>query len=221
MSIASAFMTPALQQYISDHSVREFSILKELREETRASFSSYRMQTAPEQMQFLMMLVKMLNAKQTLEVGTFAGYSALAIALALPESGRIISCDVDERATKVAKRYWKKAKVDNKIELRLGPALETLDQLLNQNPHPRFDFAYIDADKANLIHYYEKSLALVRPQGIIAIDNVLWDGRVADPTNKEPSTEAIRAFNEKVYRDHRVEISLIPLGDGLTLARKK
>ena len=206
--------------YLLSASLREPEILRQLRQET-ACHSLSTMQIAPEQGQFMALLVQMLAATKTLEVGVFTGYSSLCIALALPPTGKIIACDVSEEYTAIARRYWQIAGVADKINLQIGPALETLDQLLTDGQAETFDFAFIDADKVNYNGYYERSLQLVRPGGLIAIDNVLWSGRVADLHNQEESTVAIRALNEKLHHDERVTISLVPIADGLTLALKR
>ena len=179
------------------------------------------MQIAPEQGQFMALLVQMMGAKKTLEVGVFTGYSSLCIALALPADGKVIACDVSEEYTAIARRYWQQAGVADKIDLRLAPALETLDRLLADSQAQTFDFAFIDADKQNNDAYYERCLQLVRPGGLIAIDNVLSSGRVADPLVQDQSIQAIRAFNEKLHHDERVTLSLVPIADGVTLALKR
>jgi O-methyltransferase len=174
------------------------------------------MQIAPEQGQFLQLLLRLTGATRCVEIGTFTGYSALAMALALPPGGRIVCCDLSEEWTSVARKYWARASVQKKIQLKLGPALETLKKL--QGP---FDFAFIDADKANYQNYYERCLKLVRRGGLIAIDNTLWYGRVIDRRDRSADTRAIRAFNRRLRRDRRVDIALVPIGDGLTLALKR
>jgi predicted O-methyltransferase YrrM len=179
------------------------------------------MQISPEQAQFMGLLVQLLNAKKTLEVGTFLGYSALAIALALPPDGRIIACDVSAEYGAIARQNWEAAGVSDKIDLRIAPALETLDNLLADGEAERFDFAFIDADKSLYEEYYERSLKLLRRGGLLAIDNVLWSGRVADPTTQDNRTQRIRALNEKLHQDQRIALSLVPIGDGLTLALKQ
>jgi caffeoyl-CoA O-methyltransferase len=179
------------------------------------------MQISPDQGQFMALLIHLLGARRTLEIGVFTGYSSLAVALALPEDGRIIACDVHEEWTSVARRYWREAGVEKKIDLRLRPALETLDALIAGGEGGRFDFAFIDADKQNYANYFERALVLVRPGGLIAIDNVLWSGRVIDPAVRDADTLAIRAFNEKLHGDERVWLSMLPVRDGLTLACKK
>jgi caffeoyl-CoA O-methyltransferase len=179
------------------------------------------MQIAPEQGQLMTLLVQLLCARRALEVGVFTGYSSLAVALALPADGRLVACDVSEEYTNVARRYWKEAGVDHLIDLRLKPALETLNELIAAGEQDSFDFAFIDADKRNYEGYYEAALRLIRPGGLIMADNVLWSGRVADPADQEPDTLALRAFNRKLHADSRIALSMIPLGDGFTLALKR
>ena len=219
-----------LHDYILAHSLREPEVLRRLREET-AELPGADMQIGPGQGQFMALLVELIGARRTLEIGTFTGYSALVVALALPPEGRVVACDVSAEYTAVARRYWAEAGVADKIELHLAPALETLDRLLVPGPAEgpaggqgqagSFDFAFIDADKANYGAYYERALALLRPGGLIAIDNVLWNGKVAEKAASDPDTRAIQALNATVKDDSRVTISLLPLGDGLTLARKR
>jgi len=201
-------------------SLREPAILKSLREET-AKLSSSVMQISPEQGQFMALLIGLIGAKKTLEIGVYTGYSSLAVALALPDNGQIIACDISTETSAIAKRFWVKAGIEQKIDLRLAPALQTLDQLIEQGASNTFDFAFIDADKYNYTNYYERSLALVRPGGLILIDNVLWSGRVADSKDHDKQTEAIRQLNTMIYQDERVNMSLLPLGDGITLAQKR
>src|SRR5437660_6229449 len=172
------------------------------------------MQISPEQCQFMALLLHLIDARRTIEVGVFTGYSSLSVALALPDDGKVIACDVSEEWTSIARRYWREAGVANKIDLRLRPALETLDRLLADGRAGAFDFAFIDADKENYLNYYERCLRLVRPGGLIAIDNVLWHGDVIDPAKQDPDTRAIREFNERVSRDDRVWISMLPISDG-------
>jgi predicted O-methyltransferase YrrM len=207
-------------QYLVDTSVRESDIARRLREETQR-LPQAQMQIGPDQGQFLQLLVQLIRAKKTLEVGVFTGYSSLWVALGLPDDGRIVACDVSEEYTAVARRYWKEAGVDRKIDLRLHPALETLDDLLANNEAGTFDFAFIDADKANYENYYERALKLLRVGGLIAVDNTIWSGRVADPNESDADTVAIRQLNEKLYRDERVALSMLTVGDGLTLAMKR
>ncbi|MGF1611021.1 MAG: class I SAM-dependent methyltransferase [Kiloniellales bacterium] len=220
MSKKSITLDDRLYDYLLQVSLREPPLVARLREET-ATMPFSTMQIAPEQGQFMGLLVELIGARRALEVGTFTGYSALCVALALPSDGRVIACDVSEDYTAVARRYWQEAGVADKIDLRLAPAVETLEALLTEGAAGSFDFAFIDADKANYLAYYERSLELIRPGGLIAVDNVLWDGAVADPTREDEDTEAISALNEKLHKDERVSLSLVPVGDGLTLARKR
>ncbi|HEY4999496.1 MAG TPA: class I SAM-dependent methyltransferase [Usitatibacter sp.] len=219
MSDRTLNLEPRLYRYLLEHSVREHPALRELREAT-AGMPHAGMQISPEQGQFMALLARLVGARRTLEIGVFTGYSAMSVALALPAEGRIVACDVSEEWTAIARRHWQKAGVAGKIDLRLAPALETLDKLIAEGAAGSFDFAFIDADKANYLGYYERSLALVRRGGLIAVDNTLWSGAVADPANDERDTRAIRAFNDALHADRRVEISLLPVGDGLTLALK-
>ena len=209
-----------LYNYLLSVSLREPEILRQLRQETN-NHPEATMQIAPEQGQFMALLVQLLGAKKTLEVGVFTGYSSLSVALALPHDGKIIACDVSEEYTVIARRYWQKAGVADKIDLRIALALETLDRLLADGQAETFDFAFIDADKVNYEGYYERSLQLVRPGGLIAIDNVLWGGKVADSQFQNSSTLAIRALNQKLHHDERITLSLVPIADGLTLALKR
>lgn len=209
-----------LRDYLLSVSVREPDILQQLRQETTRHPMAM-MQIAPEQGQFMALLVQLLGATKTLEVGVFTGYSSLCVALALPQNGKIVACDVSEEYTSIARRYWEAAGVAHKIDLRIAPALETLDELLATGHAETFDFAFIDADKANYERYYERSLQLIRPGGLIAIDNVLWSGQVADPKIQDNRTKVIRALNEKLHQDERVTLSLVPIADGLTLALKR
>ena len=212
-------LTDELADYVRQIALREPDVLRQQREATdlhpRAS-----MQTSPEQGQFLFLLARLTGAKKTLEVGVFLGYSSTWVAIALPAGGRVIACDVSEEYTAEARRLWREAGVEDKIELRLGPAVDTLDALIADGNAGSFDFAFIDADKSNYANYYERALVLVRTGGLIAIDNVLWGGDVIDASNTDADTEAIRAFNRKLHADARVTLSLVPLGDGLTLACK-
>lgn len=220
MSKRTIGLDEQLYSYLLSVSLREPEILQKLRQET-ANHPSGTMQISPEQGQFMRLLIQLIGAKKTLEVGVFTGYSSLSVALALPADGKIIACDVSEEFTAIARRYWQEAGVTNKIDLRLAPALKTLDNLLATEQAETFDFAFIDADKENYDGYYERSLQLIRPGGLIAIDNVLWSGRVADPQIHNESTQAIRTLNQKLRDDERVTLSLIPIGDGLTLALKR
>ncbi len=221
MAARTIDLTDRVYKYLQDHSLREAPVLARLRAET-ASMAEANMQISPEQGQFLALLIELIAGRRTLEIGTFTGYSALAVALALPADGRVIACDISEEYTSLGRRYWAEAGVADKIDLRLGPAVETLDALLSEKGAAEsFDFAFIDADKSNYGTYYERCLSLLRPGGLIAVDNVLWGGAVADPSKNDDDTCAIRALNEKMHRDTRVSISLVPIGDGLMLARKR
>jgi predicted O-methyltransferase YrrM len=218
----SRFHTPITDEmadYLREISLREPAVLRAQRESTD-DHPHAGMQTAPEQGQFLNLLARLVNAKKTIEVGVFLGYSSTCVALALPDDGKVIACDVSEEYTASARRTWQEAGVEGKIDLRIAPALETLDSLIAGGESGTFDFAFIDADKKNYANYYERALALVRRGGLIVIDNVLWDGKVIDPAVHDADTEAIRAFNLKLHQDMRVAQSLVPLGDGLTLACK-
>jgi predicted O-methyltransferase YrrM len=209
-----------LYRYVLEHSVREPGVLRELREET-AKLPMGGMQIGPDQGQFMALLVKLIGARRCLEVGVFTGYSSLSVALALPDDGRIVACDVSEEWTSIARRYWKKAGVERRIDLRLGPALATLEALQAEDGTGRYDFAFIDADKGNYLGYYERCLALIRPGGLIAIDNTLWSGDVANPENQKGDTVSLRELNDALHADARVDIAMLTVGDGLTLARKK
>jgi len=208
-----------LYDYLLKVGVRESDLLKELRAET-SKLSSAGMQIGPDQGAFMHLLAGLIGARRALEIGTFTGYSSLCVASALPADGKLICCDVSEEYTSIARNYWRRAGIESRIELRLGPAVATLDQLIEAKV-PEFDFIFIDADKANYVNYYERALKLVRTGGLIAIDNVLWGGDVADPKVDDEDTRAIRALNDKISADERVILSMIPLGDGLTLARKR
>jgi predicted O-methyltransferase YrrM len=218
MSSRTINLTDPVYQYLLECGVRESPALAALRAET-ARLPAALMQISPEQGAFMALLVRLIGARRTLEVGTFTGYSALAVAEALPEDGRVIACDVSVEWTDVGRRAWRAAGLEHKIELRLAPALETLHALLAAGERGRFDFMFIDADKPNYDSYYERGLELVRPGGLIAIDNVLWGGSVADPGRQDDHTRAIRTLNRKVHGDSRVDAVLVPIGDGLTLAR--
>ncbi len=204
-----------IYSYLCSTSVREPDVLRRLREET-APHPRATMQITPDQGQFMAFLVQLLGARRTLEIGVFTGYSSLAVALALPADGKIVACDVSDEYTTLARKYWKEAGVDHKIELRIAPALDTLKHL--EGP---FDFAFIDADKSNYDAYYEYALKLLRRGGLIMIDNVLWSGRVADPKENDPDTAALRALNQKLHKDSRVTLSMLSIGDGVTLALKR
>jgi caffeoyl-CoA O-methyltransferase len=220
MSNRSISLTESLYEYLLAVSLREPELLRRLRAETAAEPMA-RMQISPEQGQFMALLARLSGARRCLEIGVFTGYSSLALALALPEDGRIVACDVNERWTAVARRYWEAAGVAHKVDLRLATAFETLDQLRAAGEAGRYDFAFIDADKENYLGYYERVLELLRPGGLIVADNTLWSGRVADPENTEADTVALRNFNRHLHRDERIDLSLLPVGDGLTLARKR
>ena len=209
-----------IYQYLLSVSIRESEVLTRLREET-ASHPRNIMQISPEQGQFMALLVQLMGAKKALEIGVFTGYSSLVVAASLPPEGKMVACDVSEEYTSIARHYWQQAGVANKIDLRIAPAIETLDKLIAAGEVNTFDFAFIDADKSNYDNYYERALQLVRPGGLIAIDNVLWSGQVADSEIQDNRTNKIRALNEKIHQDERVTISLVPIGDGLTLARKR
>lgn len=219
MSRRTIHLTDQLYDYLLDVGVQEPDILRELRDRTGA-MKEAAMQISPEQGQFIFWLLQTLQARRTLEIGVFTGYSALVTALALPVDGRVIACDISEEFTKIAREFWQRAGVENRIDLQLRPALETLEKLLQQGQQNQFDFAFIDADKENYAAYYEATLQLIRRGGVIAIDNVLWSGRVVDPAINDSSTVALRAFNLKLRDDTRIALSLVPIGDGLTLARK-
>ncbi len=222
MSRRTLTLNDTLYQYVLDASLREHVELAALREATR-THKRASMQIAPEQGQFMALLVKLIGARRTIEVGVFTGYSALAVALALPDDGRILACDVSDEYTSIARPYWQRAGVAHKIELVLAPALDTLDARLDAGAAGQFDFAFIDADKANYDGYYERCLQLLRAGGLIALDNTLWSGRVAekiDPAT-DADTAALQALNLKLRDDARIDLSLLPLGDGLTLARKR
>ncbi len=210
-----------LYEYLSSHSLREPDVLRRLREETAGLGGISVMQISPEQGQLMQLLLRLIGAKCYLEVGTFTGYSALACAMALPEDGTVITCDVSREWAQIGQRYWEESGMDEKIDLCIGPAAETLKTLLDSGEAGRFDAMFIDADKTNYETYYEYGLQLVRPGGLIMIDNVLWGGAVADPVQNDADTQAIRALNVKIHRDDRVDISMVPIADGLTLARKK
>lgn len=220
MSNQSIGIEGPLYEYLLAVSLREHPALARLRAET-AGHPRVNMQIAPEQGQFMALLVQLIGARHCIEVGVFTGYSSLAVALALPPTGRLVACDVNEEYTAIAQRYWHEAGVAGKVELRIAPALETLDALLNEGGRAHYDFGFIDADKGAYEAYYERLLELLRPGGLLAIDNTLWNGAVAEPADRDPDTVAIRAFNEKLRDDGRVDLSLVPIGDGLTLARKR
>ncbi|MBQ0798180.1 MAG: class I SAM-dependent methyltransferase [Porticoccaceae bacterium] len=220
MSNQSIQLNDELYHYLLDASLRESEVLKQLRQHTAGMRGSV-MQIAPEQGQFMALLVQILGAKKTLEVGVYTGYSALCVAAVLPEDGRMIACDINEETTAVAKEFWQKAGVAEKIDLRLAPGAETLNELIETGEQGSFDFAFIDADKTGYHNYYEQCLVLLRPGGLIAVDNVLWTGSVLNNENPSEDTQALQAFNCFVKDDQRVDLSMLPVGDGLTLLRKK
>ncbi|MDK1023788.1 MAG: class I SAM-dependent methyltransferase [Gammaproteobacteria bacterium] len=221
MSNRTINLTDKLYDYLIENGVRESDAARELRAVTRATIERHQMQIAPEQGAFMAILIRLMGAKRTLEVGTFTGYSALVVAEALPDDGKVIACDVSAEWTSIAREYWEKAGIAHKIDLRLAPALETLNQLLADGESDSFDFAFIDADKSNYDGYYECCLKLLRTGGLIAIDNVLWNGAVVNDALQDDDTTAIRALNRKVIADDRVDTTLTPIGDGLTLAIKR
>jgi predicted O-methyltransferase YrrM len=220
MSNQTIGLNEQLQDYVLEHSLREDPLLAELREET-AQLPERNMQIAPEQGQFMALMARLIGAKRYIEVGTFTGYSALAVTLAMPEEGRTIACDVSKEWTDIARRYWQRAGVDERILLELRPALKTLDELLVSGCEDTFDLAFIDADKSGYIDYFERCHDLVRPGGLIMIDNTLWDGKVVDSSANDEDTEAIRAFNDYLRDREEIDVSLVPVGDGLTLVRKR
>ena len=215
-----SLVSEAVDHYLSNVIDRETPLQKRLREET-ARLPEAQMQIGPDQGAMMAMLVRLIGARRTLEVGTFTGYSTLAVASALPEDGKIIACDVSEEWTRIARRYWQEAGVAGRIDLRLGPARETLAGLLRDGGADSFDFAFIDADKEEYDAYYESCLKLIRPGGLIAVDNALWSGAVADPAKNDAETAAIRTLNAKIRDDVRVEACLLTVGDGVMLARKR
>ncbi len=220
MSNVSLGLPPNLQAYLVEHGVRESDILKRLREET-ALLPQHDMQIAPEQGAFMAMLVSLIGARRCIELGTFTGYSSLAVALALPADGRIVCCDLSEEWTSVARRYWSEAGVADRVDLRLGPALETLDELIAGGASGTFDFAFIDASKREYPDYHERILRLLRQGGLALYDNVLWEGGVIDESMTDEDTIGVRRLNDRLVGDERVSISMIPVADGLTLVQKR
>ena len=216
MSTESLGLNEALTQYLRTVGVRESEVLRDLRTTTRETNPWYIMQISPEQGALMALLVKLSGAQRILEIGTFTGYSALWMAGALPADGRIVACDLSDKWLDIARTYWEKAGVQERIETRIGPAANSLEQLLNDGAQGTFDMAFIDADKANYDSYYESCLQLVRPGGLIAIDNVLWSGKVLDAVQDE-DTRAIAALNQKLMKDERIDLAMSPIGDGLTL----
>lgn len=220
MSLRTLGLPDDVHAYLLAHSLRDHEALRALREET-ARMPEARMQISPEQGQLMQLLIELTGARKVIEVGTFTGYSSTAMALAMPADGRIVCCDVSERFTAIARRAWERAGVLAKIDLRIAPAVETMDALLAQGAGGTFDLAFIDADKANYDAYYERALRLLRVGGLVLVDNVLWSGRVVDPAATDADTSAIRALNGKIHADARVTQAMLPIGDGLTLARKR
>ena len=216
----SSFVSDDIYKYLLSHSVCESDLLSRLREETSHT-NCPQMQISADQGRFLALLVQLIGAVNTIEIGVFTGYSTLCVAQALPPIGRIVACDVSEEWTSIAIRYWNEAGIAHKIDLRLAPALDTLRLLQKEGRGNFFDFAFIDADKRNLDAYYEYALTLIRPRGLIAVDNVLWSGKVIDPSAQDEDTVAIRALNDKLVNDRRVEVCMLSIADGLTLAMKK
>lgn len=220
MSNRTIALNDRLHAYLLDHSLRENELKCRLRVVTAREEMAH-MQIAPEQGQFMALLVELIGAHRVLEVGTFTGYSALCMAEVMPADGKLICCDVSEEWTEVGRPFWREAGVEDRIDLRIAPALETLDVLIAEGRAGQFDLAFVDADKGNYANYYERCLELVRPGGLMLFDNTLWDGRVADPEEQDEDTCAIRALNDQLLDDERVSISLVPIGDGLTMARKR
>ncbi len=220
MSNQSIALTPALYDYLLKVSLRESAVLRDLRART-AALPDSRMQIAPEQGQFMALLARLMGARRAIEVGVYTGYSALCVAAALPPEGYLVGCDLSAEYTAIAREYWRRAGVDARIDLRLAPASETLAELLVAEGEESFDFAFIDADKEGYAGYYEQCLRLLRPGGLIVVDNVLWSGRVLDGATADADTRAIQSFNLGLGDDDRVDLSLVPIGDGLTLARKR
>ena len=219
MSSRTLRMNDAIDAYLRRVSIRDTDVQRCLREET-AALDQAGMQICPEQGQLMHMLAGLIGARRAIEVGVFTGYSALCVALALPEDGELVACDVNEEWTAIARRYWSEAGVASKIRLRLAPALDTLDALIGEGRGGEFDMAFIDADKTGYDLYYERCLELLRPGGLVLVDNVLWSGKVADESDRSEDTVALRAFNAKLRDDARIDLCMLPVGDGLTIARK-
>lgn len=220
MSNETLGLPEAVRAYLLQVGVREPDVLRRLRAETEA-MPQHNMQIAAEQGAFMHLLVELMGARRCLEVGTFTGYSSTAVASALPPDGLLVCCDVSTEWTDMARRYWDEAGVTERIDLRIAPAVETLDALLAAGDAGTYDFAFIDADKTGYVEYYQRIIVLLRPGGLVALDNVLWSGRVADRSDDEESTRAIREINALIAADERVTVSMVPIGDGLTLARKR
>lgn len=219
MSRDNAFIDTDLYEYILSTTLRDDPVLSDLREET-ARMAEGRMQISPDQGQFMAMLVKLTGATRAIEIGVFTGYSSLCVARALPHDGRLVACDVSVEYTDIARSYWERAGVVDKIDLRMGPATETLDGMIGRGETGTFDFAFIDADKGNYPGYYERCLQLLRSGGLLLVDNALWGGHVADPERTDDITSTLRELNGRAGRDNRVEVALLPIGDGVLLARK-
>jgi len=219
MNTRTITLDDRINDYLIAHSVREHPVLAELRDATR-THKHAGMQIAPDQGAFMALLVKLIGARRTIEIGVFTGYSSLAVALALPDDGRILACDISDEYTQVARKYWDRAGVAHKINLTLAPASETLDAKIEAGESGTYDFAFIDADKTGYEGYYERCLKLLRPGGLITVDNVLWSGAVARAA-KDADTKALQAFNSKLHADERIDLAMVPIGDGLTLARKR
>ena len=220
MSTKTILMDDQLLEYLRQNSVREPDVLQELREETQ-KLSNSGMQISPEQGQLMAMLVKLVNARKIVEIGTFTGYSSTVMALAMPEDSQLIAFDISEEYTRTARIFWKKAGVDQRVKLVLGNAKESLKDFLQAGEQESVDLAFIDADKSAYAEYYECCLKLIRPGGLILVDNVLWSGQVADASNHDKDTEALRIFNAALSSDQRVDLCMVPIGDGLTIARKR
>ena len=220
MSNRTLSLNDRLYDYLLGHSLREPETLARLRAET-ASHPQVNMQIAPEQGQFMQMLVRLLDARRAIEIGVFTGYSSLAVVLAMPADGRLLACDISEEYTDIARRHWQAAGVAERIELVIAPAKETLDARLAVGEAGQYDFAFIDADKTGYLSYYERLIELMRPGGLIVVDNTLWSGKVANPSYRDADTVALREFNDVLHADPRIDLSLLPLGDGLTLARRR
>lgn len=214
----SFFLSPEIHRYLVEHGTPPDPLQQELIAETARLGGIAMMQIAPEQGAFMTMLTRLIGARQAVEIGTFTGYSALCVARGLPPDGKLLCCDVSEEWTSIGRRYWERDGVADRIELRLGPALDTLRALPAE---PQFDMAFIDADKPNYANYYDEVLARLRPNGLILVDNVLWGGQIIDEASDDPNTKALRAFNDQLAADDRVDTVMLPLGDGLTLARKR
>ena len=220
MSTKTILMDDQLLEYLRQNSVREPDVLQELREETQ-KLSNSGMQISPEQGQLMAMLVKLVNARKIVEIGTFTGYSSTVMALAMPEDSQLIAFDISEEYTRTARIFWKKAGVDQRVKLVLGNAKESLKDFLPAGEQESVDLAFVDADKSSYAEYYECCLKLIRPGGLILVDNVLWSGQVADASNHDKDTEALRIFNVALSSDQRVDLCMVPIGDGLTIARKR